>query len=69
MKLNFFLLFFLFQGDSGGPLVVQGKDGRFILAGIVKSSYGCGNQDEPAIYTRVSKFRDWINRKIYEEFS
>ena len=59
-------LIFLFQGDSGGPLVVQENDGRYILAGIISLS-ACGYKDLPGVYTRVSKYRDWINSFIDEE--
>ena len=47
--------------------MVQGKDGRFILAGIVSWGHGCGEQEKPGIYTRVSEFRDWINSYIFKE--
>ncbi|KAJ8953051.1 hypothetical protein NQ314_007426 [Rhamnusium bicolor] len=51
-------------GDSGGPLQYVGLiDGtsRFIQYGIV--SYGpkhCGINGQPGIYTRISKYMEWI---------
>ncbi|XP_023246672.1 trypsin-1-like [Copidosoma floridanum] len=47
------------SGDSGGPLSIDGK-----LVGIVswsiKDPY-CASTTYPGIYTRVSKYVDWIN--------
>jgi secreted trypsin-like serine protease len=45
-------------GDSGGPLVASAGSRNFVQVGVV--SRGCGNQDLPNIYTRVSPFSDWI---------
>lgn len=49
------------QGDSGGPLVCK-KDGlaSYLQMGVVSWGYACGSNN-PAVYTRVSKFVDWIN--------
>jgi secreted trypsin-like serine protease len=46
-------------GDSGGPLMASSKPRTFVQVGIV--SRGCGNMDQPNIYTRVGSFADWIN--------
>ncbi|XP_017345311.3 tryptase isoform X3 [Ictalurus punctatus] len=53
------------QGDSGGPLVVK-FNGTWIQAGIVSftSDKGCAVPGIPGVYTRVSKYQDWINSKI-----
>ena len=50
--------FWCFQGDSGGPLTVDRK-----LIGIVSWSKGCGDFKYPAVFTRVSKYIDWIEEK------
>ncbi|XP_039311110.1 transmembrane protease serine 9 [Solenopsis invicta] len=51
------------SGDSGGPLIT--RDGqKAVLTGIV--SWGivpCGSKGAPSVYTRVSKFNDWIAQK------
>ncbi|XP_051485354.1 chymotrypsin-like protease CTRL-1 [Apus apus] len=51
------------QGDSGGPLVYRSGSG-WTLIGIV--SWGTTNCDvrTPAIYTRVSNFRTWIDSVV-----
>jgi secreted trypsin-like serine protease len=52
------------QGDSGGPLVVPAGTGRYEQAGIVSFGVGCGEPDVPGVYTRVSRYTDWIAGKI-----
>ncbi|MEI6623119.1 MAG: serine protease, partial [Actinomycetes bacterium] len=46
------------QGDSGGPLTTTGEARR--LVGIVSSGNGCALANYPGIYTRVSKYAQWI---------
>ncbi|KAH7953920.1 hypothetical protein HPB49_014163 [Dermacentor silvarum] len=51
------------QQDSGGPLVMNTtRDGRnfFETIGIVSFGVGCGSAAYPGVYTRVSKYVDWI---------
>ncbi|RWS21958.1 chymotrypsin-2-like protein [Leptotrombidium deliense] len=51
------------HGDSGGPLFLT-DTGRAVLIGIV--SYGPQNcpANNPAVYTRVSAYRTWINQMM-----
>ena len=41
-------------------MVVQAQDGRFTLTGITSWSIGCGQENQPSVYTRISEFQDWI---------
>lgn len=52
------------QGNSGGGLVCQAETGRWILTGVVAGGYGCADPSSPALYTRVSRFRSWIDEVI-----
>uniref|UniRef100_A0A8C9A5K7 Plasminogen activator n=1 Tax=Prolemur simus TaxID=1328070 RepID=A0A8C9A5K7_PROSS len=47
------------QGDSGGPLVCL-KDNRMTLVGIISWGLGCGQKDVPGVYTKVTRYLDWI---------
>ncbi|XP_038077281.1 uncharacterized protein LOC119745130 [Patiria miniata] len=55
------------QGDSGGPLVCRGANGRWKLVGITSTGIGCGGVT-PGIYTRVSKYVDFIRFTIASAF-
>lgn len=47
------------QGDSGGPIVVA-NSGPDSQVGIVSFGTGCGRDGLYGVYTRVSKFKAWI---------
>ncbi|XP_045893935.1 chymotrypsin-like protease CTRL-1 [Micropterus dolomieu] len=51
------------QGDSGGPLQSK-QGGRWIQEGIVSFAIGCAETQFPTVYTRVSRYRSWINKQI-----
>ncbi|XP_018106338.1 tissue-type plasminogen activator isoform X3 [Xenopus laevis] len=50
------------KGDSGGPLVCP-HEGHMHLMGIVSWGIGCGKKDTPGVYTRVTRYVDWIQKK------
>ncbi|XP_067143876.1 protein masquerade-like [Centruroides vittatus] len=51
------------QGDGGGPLVCQ-TDDYYQLTGLVSWGFGCGREDVPGVYVKVSAFVGWINQII-----
>ncbi|XP_069702855.1 trypsin-1 [Periplaneta americana] len=52
------------QGDSGGPLLVQAHDDKLEIVGIVSWGVGCGRPGYPGVYTRVSRYSDWVKRNM-----
>ncbi|XP_027715615.1 chymotrypsin-C [Vombatus ursinus] len=54
------------NGDSGGPLNCKAEDGTWQVRGIVSfgSNEGCNVEKKPTVFTRVSAYIDWINKKL-----
>ena len=50
-------------GDSGGPLIIHHLN-RWILAGIVSWGHGCARPDYYGVYTRVSRYIDFIDKNV-----
>lgn len=55
------------QGDSGGPLQVVLAEPycMYSIVGIVSFGKFCGFANQPAIYTRVSKYIPWIEKTVW----
>ncbi|GJQ69478.1 hypothetical protein Trydic_g6585 [Trypoxylus dichotomus] len=48
------------QGDSGGPLIAARPNNQYELIGIVSWGNGCARPGYPGVYTRVTRYLDWI---------
>ncbi|ELK32871.1 Vitamin K-dependent protein C [Myotis davidii] len=51
------------EGDSGGPMVTSFR-GTWFLVGLVSWGEGCGRLHNYGIYTKVSRYLDWIHSYI-----
>ncbi|KAK2916546.1 hypothetical protein Q8A67_000920 [Cirrhinus molitorella] len=49
------------QGDSGGPMIIK-QGSTWIQAGIVSFGEGCADPNYPGVYSRVSKYQNWITQ-------
>ncbi|XP_051770088.1 uncharacterized protein LOC127523435 isoform X2 [Ctenopharyngodon idella] len=47
------------QGDSGGPMV-SNQSSVWVQSGIVSFGIGCARPEYPGVYTRVSRYQEWI---------
>lgn len=52
------------RGDSGGPLLQVRNNQRFFIEGLVSFGAECGTEGWPGVYTKVGKYRDWIEGNI-----
>lgn len=50
------------QGDSGGPISTLDAQGCPVVVGLTSFGQGCGRPSKYGVYTRVSKYREWIER-------
>lgn len=51
------------DGDSGNPLMKIATNG-WVVEGVVSFGRGCGLEDTPAVYTKVSNYDNWIQRNL-----
>lgn len=54
------------EGDSGGPMVALSR-GTWFLVGLVSWGEGCGLLNNYGVYTKVSRYLDWIHSHIREK--
>ncbi|XP_044142354.1 coagulation factor VII [Bufo gargarizans] len=54
------------KGDSGGPYATRYKE-TYYLTGIVSWGLGCAKKESYGVYTRVSKYRDWMMENMKQD--
>ncbi|XP_037709779.1 phenoloxidase-activating factor 2-like isoform X2 [Drosophila subpulchrella] len=56
-------------GGSALFCALEGDPNRYEQAGIVNWGIKCGRENVPALYTHVSKFKEWIDPHLEQVFS
>ncbi|CAJ0952609.1 unnamed protein product [Ranitomeya imitator] len=56
------------KGDSGGPYATKYKD-TYYLTGIVSWGLGCAKVNTYGVYTRVSRYADWLTENMKQDSS
>lgn len=67
--LHVFLNSILFAGDSGGPIQFRtrfNQEDIFTIVGVTSFGASCGSSI-PGVYTRVSKYLDWVEKVVWPE--
>lgn len=45
-------------------MVLKGDKGQWTLVGLISWGMGCAVPRQPGVYTRITKFVDWIDEII-----
>lgn len=57
-----------FQGFGGGPLQIMTEPDVFVQVGITSFGFSkCGDKHKPGVYTRVSKYAEWIEQTVWPD--
>ncbi|CAB3230683.1 unnamed protein product [Arctia plantaginis] len=55
--------------DSGGPLMTREDTRHVMVIGVVSTGSGCARPRMPGVYTRISRYTDWISSSINNDKS
>ncbi|XP_050544573.1 venom protease-like [Daktulosphaira vitifoliae] len=55
------------QGDSGGPLLISHSEFDCMYSQVGITSFGklCGEPNVPGVYTKISKYINWIEKVVW----